>query len=270
MVYEYFDKIVCINLKERPEKKEWISTLAQQHSIPIEFYEVERHPEGGMVGCFESHLNVIQSCYQDQLKNVLIFEDDFSPTPSFQEESLKEVIAFLEKNPTYEYFQLGYTIIPTEIPAYLTAQNLGPGILEYNGNTTHAYILTRPGMKRVLQTYSDYFKKLDLDLYYKEIFQGRGASVCPLLFDQNFCLESDNLQATSGYYSFLRSISCSTYQYSVVYGISLFRYYFWWGVVLFFLSLWLFLFFFLVLPSFRKAGLFSSKIATTTSRSRKK
>jgi GR25 family glycosyltransferase involved in LPS biosynthesis len=260
MVYEYFDKIVCINLKERPEKKEWVQKLAKKHSIPIEFYEVERHPEGGMVGCFESHLNIIRSCYQDQLKNVLIFEDDFSPTPSYQTDIIKEIVTFLDKNPNYEYFQLGYTIIPTEIPSYLTTQSLGNNILKYNGNTTHAYVLTRAGMKRVLETYSKYFKKIDLDIYYKEIFQGRGASTCPLLFDQNFCLESDNLQATSGYYSFLRSISCSTYQYSLVYGISLFRYYFWW-ILLCFISVWLFIFFLILCLtfSFRKNASFSRK-----------
>ena len=226
MVYESFDKIVCINLKERPEKKAWAQKLAKKHKIPLEFYEVERHPEGGMVGCFESHLNIIRSSYQDHLRNVLIFEDDFSPTPSYQPEILKEVVEFLKANPKYEYFQLGYTIIPTEIPAYLTSPSLGNHILKYNGNTTHAYILTRSGMKRVLETYQKYFKKIDLDLYYKAIFKNNGACVCPLLFDQNFCLESDNLQATSEYYSFLRQIACSVYQYSIVYGVSLLRFYF--------------------------------------------
>lgn len=234
MVYEYFDKIVCINLKERPEKKVWVQKLAKKHGIPLEFYEVERHMEGGMVGCFESHLNIIRSCYQDHLKNVLIFEDDFSPTPSFINEILMNVISFLKSNPQYEYFQLGYTIIPTEIPTFLTCKNLAPHILKYNGNTTHAYIMSRKGMKRVLETHSKYFKKIDLDLYYKEIFKNNGACVYPLLFDQNFCLESDNLQATSGYYSFLREIACTVYQYSVVYGISLFRFYFLWIFSIFF------------------------------------
>ena len=256
MVYESFDKIVCINLKERPEKKEWVQTLSKKYQIPIEFYEVERHPEGGMVGCFESHLNIIRSCYQDHLNSVLIFEDDFSPTPSYQPEILKEVDDFLKANPKYEYFQLGYTIIPTEIPTYLTSPSLGNHILKYNGNTTHAYIITRAGMKRVLETYSKYFKKIDLDLYYKEIFKNNGACVCPLLFDQNFCLESDNLQATSGYYSFLREIACTVYQYSVVYGLSLFRFYFLW-IFSFLLFLILVIFFIVKMQIFRSNSLFS-------------
>lgn len=245
MNYEYFDKIICINLKERPEKKKIVQYLANKHNIPLDIYEVDKHIEGGMVGCFDSHLKIIRSCYENNFKNVLIFEDDFSPTSSLNNEILSNIILFLKNNPNCEYFQLGYTIIPNEIITFFTCENIAPYILKYNGNLTHAYILNRRGMKRILDTYSGYFKKKDLDFYYKEIFKNNGACVYPLLFDQNFCLGSDNLKSTSSYYSFLRYYSCTFYQYSIVYSFSLFRFYFYYFVLLLFLLFFIIYFFIL-------------------------
>ena len=58
--------------------------------------------------------------------------------------------------------------------SYLTSDTLDSSgnIIKYNGNCTHAYVLTRQGMQRVLNTWEKalYKDEMDLDLYYKKLF----------------------------------------------------------------------------------------------------
>jgi hypothetical protein len=82
-------------------------------------------------------------------------------------------------------------------------------------------------MKRILENWENvcYKENLDLDIYYKKIFINNGACVCPILFDQNFCIDSDNDKATTTYYKNMRYISCLQFNYSFLYFISLVRLY---------------------------------------------
>jgi hypothetical protein len=225
------DKIVCINLKERKDKYANVKNVFDKLKINVEFYFAEKHPTSGRIGCFESHINVIKNSYNNNNKFILIFEDDIINTPSYNENNIQYVFDFMKKNEWCEYFQLGYSILPHEMYYYLNSKTListrNNSIIQYNGNTTHAYILNRSGMKRILQNWKDgvYNKKLDLDIYYKDIFKNNGASISPILFDQNFCIDNDNDKATSIYYKAMRNISCFQYNYSFLYYFSLFRLY---------------------------------------------
>jgi GR25 family glycosyltransferase involved in LPS biosynthesis len=227
MVYEKFDKIICINLKERNDKYNNVKQVFEKLNIPVEFYFAEKHSISGRIGCFESHINVITDAYNNNMKNILIFEDDIFNTTSYNENIMNDIYNYLIQNPGCEYFQLGYTILPHEIISYFTSSMITNNILKYNGNTTHAYILNRNGMNRILHTWkqSVYEKELDLDIYYKELFKDNGACICPILFDQNFCIDNDNEIATTTYYKIMRNVSCTQYKYSLLYYISLFRKY---------------------------------------------
>jgi GR25 family glycosyltransferase involved in LPS biosynthesis len=226
------DRIVCINLKERKDKYVNVKSIFDKLKINVEFYFAKKHPTSGRIGCFESHINVIKNSYKNNDKFVLIFEDDVINTPSYNENSIQYIVDFMKKNEWCEYFQLGYSILPHEIYSFFSSKPLDNSssnfsIIKYNGNTAHAYILNRSGMKRILQNWEDvvYNKKLDLDIYYKDIFENNGASICPILFDQNFCIDNDNDKATSIYYKAMRSVSCFQYNYSFLYYFSLFRLY---------------------------------------------
>jgi GR25 family glycosyltransferase involved in LPS biosynthesis len=224
----YFDKITCINLIERDDKYEKAKNIFKKLNIDVEFYRPKKHINSGRVGCFESHVNVIEKCYNSNYKNIFIFEDDAINTPSFNNNTLKEITGFLTKNEWCEYFQFGYTILPHETIPYLTSKKLmGNNIIKYNGNCTHAYCLNRNGMERILKTWKNavYKKKMDLDIYYKEIFKNNGACTCPILFDQDFCIETDNDPAISSYYIFMRKLSCIQFDFSFLYWLSIIKFY---------------------------------------------
>lgn len=243
MLYNNFDKIVCINLKERTDKYNSIKKVSEKLNIPIEFYFAEKHSESGRIGCFESHLHVIKECYNNGGKNILIFEDDFIETSSYNETKIKDILDFLRKNEWCEYFQLGYTILPHELYKYFSSKTLTENIIQYNGNGAHSYILNRAGMKRIINTWENNIQTEDLDIYYKKIFLKNGASICPILFDQNFCINNDNDPATTIYYRIMRYLSCLQYNLSFLYLLSIIRsnpYYTFIPFFLFFLSIILF------------------------------
>ena len=124
MIYNKFDKIVCINLKERADKYNSVKKVFEKLSIPVEFYFADKHPESGRIGCFESHLHVIKECYNNGGKNILIFEDDVIETSSYNEKKIKDILDFLRENEWCEYFQLGYTILPHELFKYFSSKTL--------------------------------------------------------------------------------------------------------------------------------------------------
>ena len=97
-VYSFFDRIVCINLKERNDRREIAEKRFQELGIPVEFYLADRDPESGERGCYNSHMTVIKKAYHDNLNNVLIFEDDVCPTKSFSEKIITQAINFMKSN----------------------------------------------------------------------------------------------------------------------------------------------------------------------------
>jgi GR25 family glycosyltransferase involved in LPS biosynthesis len=77
MLYNFFDKIYCINLKHRPDRYISATKVFNDLNIPnVEFYITEKSSKGGRYGCFESHINVIKKAYNEGYNNILIFEDD--------------------------------------------------------------------------------------------------------------------------------------------------------------------------------------------------
>jgi len=229
---QHFDKIICINLRERTDKYNSVKTVFDKLNLDVEFYHAEKHKTSGRIGCFESHISVIQNCYDKNLQNVLIFEDDVIDTPAYSSNVISNIELYMKNNEWCEYLQLGYTILLHEFYSYFTSVNLDSNytranIIKYNGNCTHAYIVNRKGMERILKTWkqSVYEKELDLDVYYKELFSENGAACCPILFDQNFCIDSDNDTATTSYYKLMRDVSCVQYNFSFLYFLSLCREY---------------------------------------------
>ena len=71
-----FDKIVCINLKKRPEKRDFIKKQAKEYDLDIEFFDAIWVSENPAKGCLKSHLNILKQAKKDKLNNILILEDD--------------------------------------------------------------------------------------------------------------------------------------------------------------------------------------------------
>ena len=71
-----FDKIVCINLKHRVEKKEFMLKQAKDYNLDINFFEAVAFPNNPVRGCLLSHLEIIKQAKKENLTNILILEDD--------------------------------------------------------------------------------------------------------------------------------------------------------------------------------------------------
>jgi len=222
------DGIFCINLEDRKERYIQTKRVFDKLNINVTFYHPQKHSTSGRIGCFESHVNIIRDCYNKQMNRILIFEDDIVDTPSYSDEKMKEIVTFLKHNEWIEYFQLGYSICPHEVTNFFFSKNIhGNEIIQYCGLLTHAYIVNRKGMERILATwgYAAYEKEMHIDKYYVKMFKNNSGAVCPILFDQNFCTESDNTAPPEIYLKILRSISCVSSRYKICYRVSIIRYY---------------------------------------------
>lgn len=219
--------IYCINLVERNDKNKKMKTLFERLNLEVEFYRPNKNETSGRIGCFESHINVIKKSITNNDEYVIIFEDDIIDTPAYDSSKIDEILMFMKDNTWCEYFQLGYTILPHEFSNFILSKKITKNIIKYNGNCTHAYVLSKKGMINAIENWEKqaYDNKADLDIYYKDKFQNNGASYCPILFDQNFCLKSDNETATSSYYSFMRKLSCNIHKISFLYFLSLIKSY---------------------------------------------
>jgi GR25 family glycosyltransferase involved in LPS biosynthesis len=88
-VIEYFDRSYIINLSDREDRRHQVEREFHRVgiSIPSErvrFYTATRPLDKGAFvntgirGCFTSHRNILEIANQDNLRNVLVFEDDIS------------------------------------------------------------------------------------------------------------------------------------------------------------------------------------------------
>jgi hypothetical protein len=68
---------------------------------------------------------------------------------------------------------------------------------------------------------------VDYDVFLKDLFasrRGTGCAAVPQLFVQDFCDVSDNSQATTPYYSAMRSMSCMSTRTNAFFRASVMRY----------------------------------------------
>lgn len=152
---EFFDAIYCINLYDRIDRYNSSKKLFKKHNIPVKYYRTHKHPEGGLHGCFESHINVINLAYNSGAKNVLIFEDDIqdcNQNVNIIKINLKKAINFM-KNKTWDIFYLG--TFPYVMKKWTSHIYDYPNIYEMTGLCTHAYVINHHIMKKLKDlTYS--------------------------------------------------------------------------------------------------------------------
>lgn len=96
-------KFYCISLDSRDDRRSDINKEFSRLNIPIQWWIVKRHPEGGNYGCFETHVNIWEKCDSDI---VVIFEDDFE-FKGTQEEFWKLINESVELSSKYDTIHLG-------------------------------------------------------------------------------------------------------------------------------------------------------------------
>ncbi len=106
--WAYFDRIYCISLKSRPDRRALAEKqFAAVGLLPrVEFVIVTMHPTNREEGIFQSHMICLNKGLNEKARHILIFEDDVF----FQEaktEALPEVCRYLGAAVTWDALFLG-------------------------------------------------------------------------------------------------------------------------------------------------------------------
>lgn len=230
-VYNAFDRVICINLSSRQDKKQSVSKVFKSLNIPVQFYTAQpQSSKGGRYGCFHSHISVIKKAYDDGLDNILIFEDDVVPSPTYNEASIRKAISFLKTNKDHvDILQLGYFPVITEsgtITPFINAPFVDDErtFMKITTAGFHAYCLTNRGMHNIVN--SDWKAKIEdahVDIFVASLGLN-GYCFVPTLFEQYSCLGSDN-NARSFVESVGRRFQCSADTIYLMHKVSLIKKY---------------------------------------------
>ena len=144
-----FDSIVCINLYERNDRMEECLKVFEKLKIPG-IKRFHRHVDGKR-GCHESHLSVIKEAYDEGCRNVLIFEDDIMPSPEYSEKYIIEAGKFVNNNKNWDIFYLGHQPNVFFSESTVVENN----IMKCFSTLTHAYVLSRKFMKKIMNRIYD-------------------------------------------------------------------------------------------------------------------
>lgn len=122
------DKIYCISLKERKDRREFLKTQFSKLDHEVTFHIVERNKDP-IRGCLESHIECIQEAKELGFTNILMLEDDI-----LINEKVIEDIDNIYIPENFDMFYLGYHVND--------GIKYGNNILKLlSAQTTHAYIM---------------------------------------------------------------------------------------------------------------------------------
>lgn len=209
MSYAYFDDIVCITLNSSLERQKHAEFFFKKLNIPCRFFIAHKHPNGGMYGCFDSHIQVLKNAYKKGLNNILVLEDDFLPTDSYSEDRLNKAIQFMKTNKDWDIFHLGYSFIKDDIYTGITTvfngKYITDDIVQYNPFCTQALCYSKRAIKQIVENYNDYIGLVHYDMFIATHLKLKNYCIVPMLFDQNFYFEHNN-SSTDGIEAFIRMI----------------------------------------------------------------
>jgi glycosyl transferase family 25 len=148
----FIDKIYYINLDKRTDRKELLEKEFDKMQIPkdkIERFAAINNTTAGMIGCNQSHLEILNLALLNNYENVLILEDDFEFLIS-REKFYNLLNKFFEKyKDDYEICYLQYNLINFEEKDELIG-------LAKKSYTSAGYLIN----KRIIKDFRD---KLEID-----------------------------------------------------------------------------------------------------------
>lgn len=145
-------KAYCINLKERPDRKEAVTKNFEAVGLGggyVEFFLADRHPGGTKWGCYDSHRAIIQKAYDEGLEMGMFFEDDVCFYDGWDEVVL-DLKEFIDAK------QVAFNVIFMGCGTQWIGKKTTPKIWLVKAQQNHAYILSRAGMKLYLDSH-DFF-----------------------------------------------------------------------------------------------------------------
>lgn len=108
---DYFDKIVCINLDRRTDRWKKCQTQFKEFNLKVERFSAidgkeltqKTRLKSGELGALLSHLKIIESAKKDNLKNILILEDDVE----FNKNINELFFQYKSQIPTWDFLYFG-------------------------------------------------------------------------------------------------------------------------------------------------------------------
>lgn len=159
--FDLFERIYCINLKERTDK--WEQSLLEFDKLGIKDKVIKfdairfvgelpaqyRWFNLRACGCTASHRQIIKICHAENVKNVLVLEDDVE----FHNDPIKNLKLSLEelKNHEWDIYYLGMS--PTNEKHEKPLERVSENLLKVNSAlTTHAIAYNNSAYKILLDT----------------------------------------------------------------------------------------------------------------------
>lgn len=183
--WDYFDRIYCISLTERTDRREEAKAqfAAVGLSDKVEFVVVDKHPVDCEEGIYESHILCMKKGLDAGAGTILIFEDDIC-FERFDPETLQNAVSFISTAPKWNILFLGCMVKGSR-----RTQN--PSVLNIRFRSLcHAYVLNAGFARRLVTVpwqqvpFDDMLRDLEDDAFY---------AVCPsFAFQSNS--RSDNLR----------------------------------------------------------------------------
>lgn len=158
----FVDDAAVISLNEpEPERRRRVlhqAFVPMGISSKVRDFVVERHPKGGVVGCFTSHQLVMRQMIERNpaVKWGMIFEDDARPFPdAVRRDLVQELGRFCAARdpakPTWVQLGYGTKMIPFLAGSGETAEGF-PSILKVNKTfLAHSYVVSRAAMDIIVQ-----------------------------------------------------------------------------------------------------------------------
>lgn len=161
---KYFDKIFCINLSSNTHDWQDLQHVFNELNLKVERFEAidgktlnsSNYPiTSSELGCFKSHLKIIEYAKYNNYKRILIFEDDVEFVNKFNEK-IKTYFAQIPDKWSMLYFGANHIKTPT-----LVSKNI---LKIQHSYTTHAYAINSEIFNTILN-HSELFR-YPLDVFY--------------------------------------------------------------------------------------------------------
>ena len=179
MDWEYFDKIYCISLYERVDRREQAKAQFRAVGLAdrVEFVVVKKHPVDCEQGIYESHILFMEKGIRALSGNIVIFEDDVV-FDRFNPDTLGKCIDFLETNSDWKIMFLGCMVKKS-------AKTDNRSVLKVSFRSlSHAYVLTREFAETIVKIP---WQKIPFDDMLRDIKDDRMYAVYP-----SFAFQSDS------------------------------------------------------------------------------
>ena len=145
--WEYFDKIYCISLYERVDRREQAKAQFRDVGLTdrVEFVVVKKHPVDCEQGIYESHIFCMEKGIRAHADTIVIFEDDII-FDRFNPDTLGKCIDFLRTNTDWKIMFFGGMVKKS-------AKTDNRSVLKIRFRSlAHAYVLTREFAEIIVKT----------------------------------------------------------------------------------------------------------------------